>query len=168
MEIRIMLAVCVVAGSTLFGRSLSSCARRRVVVLDRLIRGTKMLRIHMSGMLENVSEALKLAGYEVFAEIGHEMEKGLSAKDAWYAKKPVFSKRCGPFDALQAKDTEVLDELFEHLGQSGRREQEVVLQSALKRLCEQRESAALQLSEKERLYVSVGFIIGLMLALVVI
>jgi len=168
MAIRIVLAVCIVLGCTLFGRALSNAARRRVAVLNRLIRGVKMVRIHITGMLEKVSDALKMSGCDVFIVIGYEMEKGKSAKEAWNAKSEDFMKRCSPLDSLTDKDVELLNDLFSNLGESSRREQEMFLESIIKGLCEQRDGAKVQLNEKEQLYVSVGFIIGLMLALVVI
>jgi len=168
MGARIVFAVFIVIGCTMFGRSMSAAARRRVNVLERLIRGLKMLRIHMSGMLERLSDALAATGCELMTTVGHEMRNDITAKESWMNVKEKTSSRGGMLDALTERDLGIMDDLFENLGTGGRREQEIIILNTLKRLGEQLESAKLQLSERERLYVSVGFLIGLMIALAVI
>lgn len=168
MGMRIIFAVFIVCGCVLLGKSLSSAMHRRVSTLERLIRGTKMLRIHMSGMLELVSEALSATNCEAFAAVGQEMRNSGSAKQAWQKIRRKMLARGGYLDALSKRDCEILDDLFDNLGASGRREQEIIILSSIRRFEEQLHGAKIQLNERDRLNISIGFLIGLIIALAVV
>lgn len=168
MGARIILAIFIVVGCTLAGKSMSAALRRRLTVLDQMIHSVKMLRIHMSGMLESVERALEITNFDAFAKVSQEMTGGLSAQEAWTRAKEYLLRRGGYLDALAESDVSVIDGLFEDLGQMSRQTQEVRFQNILKNLAEQREAARLIQNERERLYVTVGFLLGIMLALVVI
>ncbi|MBE5772884.1 MAG: hypothetical protein E7337_02985 [Clostridiales bacterium] len=168
MAIRIALAIVIVAGCTMVGKSMSASLRRRVRILGEVIRGTKKLRIHMTGMLETLPQALRKTDCEVFNAISERMEQNISAAAAWKGFRNVECKRGGLLDALSKRDLDILEQLFEYLGTRGSREQEIDLQNAEFALAEQMEGAKLQLSEREKLYVSISFMVGLMLAIVVV
>lgn len=165
---RIALALCLVMGSTFIGQALSASSRRRVALLKNWILGVKMLRIHMSGMLETVDKALRMTDCPAMVQVSENMQNGQSAATAWQSLREKLCRHGNALDALKTSDREVLDNLFENLGQTGRSAQSMHLQSILKQLSDQLENARMQLSECQRLYVTVGFLVGLMLALVVI
>ena len=165
---RIALVICVVLGSTLCGKAASDAARRRYRVLAALAEDLQKLRIHMTGMLMPVQCALDRSGSALLKQVAEGMQSGCSAEDAWRAFRQGALRRGGPADALAAEDLVVLDGLFGQLGQSGREEQEALLDASLQTVCRLRDGAFRKAGEADRLYVSLGFLIGLMLALIVI
>lgn len=165
---RIVLALCLVTGCTFIGQAMSASARRRVALLKNWIHGVKMLRIHMSGMLETVDKALRMTDCPAMVQVSENMQNGQSAAVVWQGLREKLCRHGNALDALKAGDREVLDNLFENLGQTGRSAQSMHLQFVIKQLSDQLDNARLQLSECQRLYVTVGFLTGLMLALVVI
>ena len=74
----------------------------------------------------------------------------------------------GMIDALSDADIDLLNRLFAGLGLSGRDSQEVLLAGCVRAISEARQEAAAMAREVDRLYVSLGLLIGLMLALIVI
>ena len=168
MGIRIGLALCLTAGCTLLGKSAGNAARRRSKCLEDMIRAVRLLDTHITDRCCNVSDSLMKTGYEPFVQSGAEMKNGFSAGEAWARIRQAFYGRRGILDALIARDREIVNELFDGLGGSSRQAQEVLIDSAVRYLSEQHEGARLQLAEKDRLYVTVGFLFGLILALAVI
>jgi len=168
LETRIALAVCVVLGSTLCGKAAADATRRRYRVLAMLAEDLQTLRIHMTGMLQPVQCALESAGCPLMKRVAEGMREGHSAAEAWQAARGSAMRRGGPADALAADDLAALDALFSQLGQSGREEQEALLGATLETVGRLRDGALKKAGEADRLYVSLGFLVGLMLALIVI
>ena len=168
METRIALGACIVVGSTLIGRSLTGAARRRAAALRDLLDGTKQLRIHMISMFEPVQNALAQTECKLLEAVGGSMSGGKSAGAAWQAERMKLRRTGGPIDALKASDMQILDGLFAHLGQSGREAQETLLTGTIQALEQQWQAAKARASEADRLYISLGLLVGLMLALIVI
>ncbi len=168
LETRIALAVCVVLGSTLCGKAASDAVRRRYRVLAALAEDLQTLRIHMTGMLMPVQCALEKALCPLLKRVAGAMRQGCSAADAWQAIRGPALRRGGPADALATDDLEALDALFNQLGQSGREEQEALLDASAREVARLRDGALKKAGEADRLYVTLGFLIGLMLALIVI
>lgn len=168
MEIRVILALCVVVGSTMCGKSLSGAARRRVELLKALIDGVKILKVHMVSMFEPVQISLSQSECALMAQIGNHMQSGVSAGVAWQAVKKEARRKGGQADALNLEDHVLLDRFFEHLGESGREAQEILLSSTVESLEQHYDQARTKAAEAEKLYVTLGVLIGLMLALIVI
>lgn len=163
-----MLAICAVLGSTLCGKAASDAVRRRYRVLSALAEDLQTLRIHMTGMLLPLQCALDRAGCPLMKQVAEGMRQGCSAADAWQSIRAGAVRRGGPADALSAEDINALDALFSQLGQSGREEQEALLDASMETVNRLRDGALRKAGEADRLYVSLGFLVGLMLALVVI
>lgn len=168
MDTRIALAACVVLGSTLCGKAAADSLRRRANTLDALGEGLRVLRIHMTGLFEPVQLALQRSDCPILALVAKDMQNGRGAAQAWAQAKPEATRRGGPADALTQQDLGALDVLFAGLGQSGREEQEALLDSAIESVARLRQAARKRAGEADRLYVSLGLLIGLMLALIVI
>lgn len=168
MDMRLALAACVVIGSTLCGKAAADQLRRRANTLDALAEGLRSLRVHMTGLYEPVQLALERSDCPLFTLVADGMKGGVGAKDAWAAVRRVAIRRGGPADALTERDLGVLDALFTGLGQSGREEQEALLDGAMEALTRLRDAARRKAGEADRLYVSLGLLIGLMLALIVV
>ena len=93
------------------------------------------------------------------------MTPGTSAHEAW---KRVRSARSGDAVALMGEDIRTLDAFFQRLGEVGRAEQGVLLSGVIRTLEDNLECARTSAGEAERLYGSLGLMVGLMLALVVV
>lgn len=168
MDTRIALSACAVLCGALCGRALADAARRRANALRAIAEGLRVLRIHMTGMLEPVQNALERANCPLFTSVAEQMRTGMSADAAWRSLRQRALRRGGVCDALTQRDAQALDVLFERLGQSGREEQEALLDGAMADIERLREAAAKRAGEADRLYVSLGLLIGLMLALIAI
>lgn len=168
LETRVVLAICAVLGSTLCGKAASDAVRRRYRVLAALAEDLQALRIHMTSMLMPLQCALDRAGCALMKQVAEGMRQGCSAADAWQSVRQSAMRRGGPADALAAEDIGVLDTLFGQLGQSGREEQGVLLDASMETVNRLRDGALKRAGEADRLYVSLGFLTGLMLALIVI
>ena len=157
-----------VLGSTLCGRAAAEAMRRRFRVLSALAEDLQVLRIHMTGMLQPVQCALEKSACPLMKRVAEGMRQGRSASDAWQAVRDSVLRRGGSGDALSPDDLAALDALFGQLGQSGREEQEALLGASLEAVTRLRDGALQKAGEADRLYVSLGFLVGLMLALIVI
>ena len=157
-----------VLGGTLCGKAAADAVSRRYRTLAALADDLQTLRIHMTGMLQPVQSALEKAGSPILKRVAKGMGAGISAGEAWSAIREESARRGGMADALAEEDLHALDALFAGLGQTGREEQEVLLGASLERLKQLRDSARKKAVEADRLYVSLGFLVGLMLALIVI
>jgi len=163
-----VLAICAVLGSTLCGKAAADAVRRRYRVLAALAEDLQTLRLHMTGMLMPLQCALDRTGCALMKQVAESMRQGCSAADAWQLVRGGAMRRGGPADALAAEDIGALDTLFGQLGQSGREEQGVLLDASMETVSRLRDGALKKAGEADRLYVSLGFLIGLMLALIMI
>lgn len=165
---RFALAICVVVGCALCGSALSASARRRAETLAALIEGIKVLRMRMLKLLEPVAAALSGSGCDILAAVGRAMGPGEAAASAWGKVSQGAGRRGGAIDALDAADRRTLDQLFSQLGETGRERQELLLSAVLNTLERSLDQARTNARSAERLYLSLGLLVGLMLALIVI
>ena len=168
MEVRVALALCVVLCGALSGRALSDGARRRCDALKGLAEASRRLRVRMTGMFEPVQNALERAENPLFSLVAGAMTGGRSAGEAWAQVRKNATRRGGPADSLTDADREALTRLFDGLGQTGREEQDLLLEGVVEALAALEASARAKLREADRLYGTLGLLIGLMLALIVI
>ena len=155
-------------GSTLCGKVAADAVCRRWRVLSALSEDIRNLRIHMTSMLQPMRRALESSGKGLLPLVAEGMSEGCSAGEAWRKVRHGAVQRGGAADSLTEEDLSVLDKLFEQLGQSTREAQEGLIDAALSEIERQRESARIKMAEANRLYVSLGLLIGLMFAIIVI
>ena len=168
MEVRIALALCVVIASTLCGRALAGAARRRAMLLGQLAEGLKLLRVHMVTLLEPARESLLQSECAALRAVGEAMQDGIGADAAWQTVRKRARRPGGALDALSERDAQLLDRLFASLGVSGREAQDLLIKGAIQTLEEMQLQARAGAAEADRLYVALGVLVGLMLALIVI
>ena len=168
METRIVLALCLVLFSALCGKTLGDGVRRRAATLRQLSEGVRRLRVHMMSMFEPVQAALEHADDPLLTLIAGGMSGGVSAGEAWRSLEKKSTRRGGPADSLIEADRQILTRLFDGLGQTGREEQDLLLTGVVEALDRQQQAAQVKAGEADRLYLSLGLLIGLMLALIVI
>ena len=165
---RLLLALCAVAGGTLCGSAMSGGARRRVRTLESAASGIKLMRVHMIGMFQPVSHALSAAECPLLEAVGEAMAPGVSASEAWTMVRDRERRRGGRLDALTPEDLAALDRLFSGLGESGLDQQKLLLSETIGMLDRSLENARSRSGDADHLYVPLGALTGLMAALVVI
>ena len=168
MGTRVALALCVVASCTLIGKSLAGKARRRVTALKQIADGLRNLRVNVVTMFIPMRDSLLRTDCPLLNMIGERMGEGMSAGEAWMACKPAARRNGGICDALTAADFRILDGVFVKLGQSERETQDNLLSESLRELERSVDAARAKADEADRLYVTLGRLVGLMLALIVI
>lgn len=166
--LRWILGLCVVLGGALTGRTLAQSARRRADTLLEVGEGLRSLRIHMTGLFEPVKDALSRSSSPLLNAVGLEMAEGVSASRAWTSVEARERVRGRLIDALTDEDRRFLGQLFAGLGESGKAEQEALVNASIQAIERQLEAARAKAAEAEKLYLRLGILIGLMLALVVI
>lgn len=167
---RFALALCVVVGCALCGATMTGARRRRIRLLESLVKGIRLLRVNMIVMLEPVQHALKASGSGALEAVSAAMARnpGVSAAEAWKDVCQSKRRRGGEIDALSQEDVLALDKLFEQLGESGREQQDILLNATCEKLGQNLEAAKRQAAEADRLYISLGAMTGLMIALILI
>ena len=168
MGIRIALALCAVAGSTMIGKTMAGSLKRRAALLAELAGGLKALRLHVVSLFEPIADSLSRSECRLLEMVGRQMAEVGGADAAWATVKAKVCAPGGMADALTASDEQLLDRLFSQLGQSGRESQEALISGILQSVEEAREAARARAAQADRLYVTLGLLTGLMLALVVI
>ncbi len=168
MEIRIVLAACVVIGSVLVGKALTGAAHRRVETIRGIMEGLRALRVRMVSMFEPVQHALSDSECPILRQVGRRMGEGKSAGASWMSEKSRLCRAGGAADALTRADIQTLDRLFAHLGESGREAQDILLTESSEEMEHLLDEARKRAGEADRLYVALGLMVGLMLALIVV
>ena len=164
---RFILAACVVVGCAMCGWAVSGGSRRRLTALRELNEGLRRLKLHMTGMFEPLRHSLEAAACPLLGQVAAGMEGGRSAGEAWSTLKSR-NLRGGPGEVFAAEDLRLLDHLFDRLGQSGREDQGILLETVLGALEEHIDSARVKAGEAERLYGTLGVLVGLMLAIMLV
>lgn len=122
----------------------------------------------MLRMLEPTGRALAAADCAILRQVGEAMKPGVSAMEGWKQVCGGRSRwRCG-MDALTREDRQALDHFFSHLGESGREQQGLLLDQTIQVLAGVLAEAESKAGESEKLYGSLGLLLGLMLALIVV
>ena len=168
MQLRLILALGVALLSALCGRALAEGVRQRAKVLSEVSDGLRRLRVRMTGMFEPVHHALAQSGCPLFEAVAEGMRDGDSAGVAWKRLLKPPARRAAGIDCLLEADRRALTRLFEGLGQSGREEQELLLAAASESVDALKDAARARLGEADRLYVKLGLLVGIMLALIVL
>ena len=96
------------------------------------------------------------------------MTPGMSAREAWSRMRSAPMRRRDGLETLTGADLQTLDAFFEKLGEVSRAEQGMILSGTIRTLEENLESARSFAGEAERLYGSLGLMVGLMIALLVV
>ena len=117
-------------------------------------------------MLEPVATALAGAECPAYERVGRAMRPGVSAGETWTGVAIAERRRGGLIDALTSEDRTALDGLFSQLGESGREQQDILLTGTISALNRSLEAAEARAREAEKLYLSLGVLVGLMLALI--
>ena len=168
MELRLVLAAVIVAGCGLCGRSMAWSAARRQRLIGEILDALRMLRVQIVSMLEPLDRALRQTEMPLFVSVADALAGAGGTSEAW---KTVCTKECrrgALADCLEQGDRDVLDRLFEHLGESGRTAQDAAIRACIEALETIHAGARERAATTGRLYGTVGFLTGLAIAVLMI
>lgn len=168
MQLRLVLAMVIVVGSTLCGKSIAHAAERRYRLLFRLLDALRLLRVRIVQSCVPLDDALLSSGISLFSRIAGELDAADSVFDAWRSVKVRSCRRGGEGDCLATREIEALDRFFEQLGESGRAAQDEAIRACIAALELARDEAREQASSTGRLYTSIGFLTGLAIAVLIV
>ena len=162
---RLALLALSAIGAALVGRSFAAACARRSQTLRKCMDALHILRIQMLERLLPLHAALAHARFEPLRQVGERVASGQDAAGAWRALLPSLRARGGALDCLTEEDAAALTALFDGLGAGTRAEQEALFSAALRELGRLEGEAARSGAEKGKLYTTLGFLCGLMLAI---
>ena len=166
MTFKLLMALIPVVASAWIGHSMAGCASRRTRTLTAITEGLKKLRAQMLDQLRPLPEALLATSWPVFQSVGREMRAG--GTGAWQKTRLKETRRGGRMDCLRDEDLEVLDTLFADLGNSGRSGQAMLIDGMSLRLEALAADARAASRDKDRLYTTLGLLVGLTAAVLLL
>lgn len=168
MEVRLALAALIVVLCGLCGRSLAWAASRRGRLLRETLNALKLLRIQIVNHLEPLERALGQSGSPLFESVARRLGGEGSAAEAWRQTIGEEGRRGKAADSLSKGDLQALERLFDHLGESGRADQNEAIRACIASLELARDEAAEYSARIGRLYTSMGILTGLAIAVLII
>lgn len=160
-------AVLSLAGAAL-GRSLSTARRARATRLREAAVAVKRLKMGMLSRMLPLREALNDAGDPTLHQVSVRMTGSVSPLDAWMAARDALTARGAHLACLEAGDLEVVGALFGGLGASFADGQRVLLEETEQKLSALAEDARVKAEGQARLYTSLGLLVGLSLAVILL
>ena len=154
----IMTAAC---GGVGYSAARSQLRRRRA--LTELGQALDRLEINMLEQRLPLAEALRRAGHPLLERAARKMDE-LSPEESLRRAAEELSERMGPLDALTRDDMTAVHHLARELGRYDAHRQRLLLHETRGELRALEEQAARQAAQKNRLYVSLGALGGLMLS----
>lgn len=168
MRLRLALAGCVVMGCALAGRSFAWASGRRKRLLERTLDALKMLRMQIVHFLEPLEEALRRSEFPLFVQTAGQLPACRGALEAWKQVMDRETRRGGAADSLRRRELDALERLFERLGESGRAAQDDAIRACAALIEEALSEARVQSEQADRLYTSMGLLLGLAIAVLLI
>ncbi len=168
MTLRLALAAVIVAACGLCGAALARAEERRWRMLRDTVSGLKRLRVQIVHLREPLARALKQSGAQLLAATAEHLDGAPCAAEAWRQTWSVAGSRGGAGDCLSAQDVRALERLFDRLGESGCADQDAAIRACAAELEEAAENARQRAMATSRLYTSLGLLLGLALAVLVV
>lgn len=159
LSLRLALSLVVIAGCALAGRSVARVDMRRARLIAETMDSLQLLRIHMLDGLMPLRAAMEKTPGTVFVGM-RDMPGGGSAREAWAGLKRKEARRGGALDCMGADEREILDRLFESLGETGEEEQRRRFDSAIKELGALEDTLRGEGERRNRLYTTLGALAG--------
>lgn len=168
MKLRIGLACAVVIGCALCGRAMVSSLDGRCRLIAELIAALRTMRIHVTEHVEPLKSALQHSGSPLLEEVAKALAQNSEPTMAWARVRKDATNRGGVADCLGAKEIESLDQLFSQLGGTGKSQQDLALLRCIATLEEIEKAEKARLNESARLYTTLGTLLGLAIAVLMI
>lgn len=149
------------------GRALSNARKKRMEVIGDILAAMRVLRLRMLNSLEPVGILLRKSELQLFCDIGKNLHSGNTLRESWnYFRN--HAKRHVELSALTERDLHILDEFFQHLGRSGRDEQEEMFANMISELEETQMQAKHKYAEAAKLYTALGTLIGIAVCILIV
>lgn len=168
MELRTALAAVIVLGCGLSGKAMARASGRRYAMLKELAEGMRMLRIQIVRAHEQLERALRLAGGEIFSGVADGLSEGMGVLEAWERTSSVMFARGGQADCLTERDKGVLEGLFLRLGHIGSAAQDEAIATCVAGIEMLRDEAGERAASAGRTHVTIGFLVGLAIAVLIV
>ena len=165
---RVGAACMMTAASAWGGRMLAGTQTRRMQALEEALHGVRRLQVEMLDRRLPVKEALAACPGALFAAVSRAMEGGSPPGTAFGAAEGSLSARGGPLDSLTGGDLAALRRLFSGLGENGVEPQRLRLHESAEELERLLGEARRKREEHGRLYTSLGALVGLAAALLLL
>lgn len=165
---RITVACAIVVASALCGHSAAASQQRRCRLIAELIQAIHEMRIRMVVHLEPIETVLKNSGTTLFRNVAVRIGEYGSIYDAWISARGQLTARGCSADCLGEGEIHVLDVMFSGLGESGKHQQDLLLRTCAAELETIAKSEKNRLEQISRLYTTLGMLLGLMIAVVLI
>ena len=142
------------------GRLLSNARKRRTEALSEVLTAMRVLRLRMMNSMETLGILLRKSDSVVFKAVGNALWEGEGLNECWRHVRDAAVRRGGALDSLTDADMALLDDFFSKLGNSGRDEQGRLFSESIAALEDAQTHARDKYREAQRLYTSLGALIG--------
>lgn len=142
------------------GRLISNARRRRAETLGEILTAMRVLRLRMMNSMETLGILLRKSDSMVFKAVGNALWEGEGVNDCWQHVRDSAMRRGSTLDSLTDADAALLDEFFAGLGNSGRDEQSRLFSVSIAALEDAQTQARGKYREAQRLYTTLGALIG--------
>lgn len=163
--VKLVLAAVITVCCAFAGRALCMKERRRVELLNGLIKAMPVLRLYMLERLEPLEAALGETHNILLLHVRESMARGMSAREAWSSEAAELTKQGAMLDSLVADDIARLDILFGELGASGLSAQRLLLDSCEQGLSVLLKEAKARADDRAKLYTNLGLLTGLAISI---
>lgn len=167
-EVKLILACAIVIACTLSGRAFADAASRRANTLTELAKALSLLQIQIVHMLQPLNIALQRTENIIFIQIAEKLQDSETVIQAWHAVFKSAAKRGGYADCLHKTEINALNAMFEALGQSVCRGEAALIHGTCEIIEQCRDEAIAENLRSHRLYVSIGALSGLAIAILLI
>ena len=164
---RMLAALMLTAACAGMGYSAARRQDRRRRALSELGQAVDRLEINMLEKRMPLDEAMKRAGHSLF-ECAADMMDALPPQECLKRAAEAMNARMGALDALTQGDMTAIYHLADELGRQDAHRQRLLLHETRGELRALEEQAARQAAEKNRLYISLGALGGLMLSVALV
>ena len=128
-------------------------------MLADILAGMRVLRLRMLNSMEPIGILLRKSECRLFSSIGNNLREGCSLNRCWMEIRETEAHR-GKLSGLNHDELCLLDDFFQHLGTSGREEQNALFSGLIPQLEDAQVSAQKRYRESSRLYTALGALIG--------
>ena len=166
--LKAMLLVIILLACTAVGRSLSGARRRRADALGELLAAMRVLRLRMLNSMEPLGILLRKSDSHLLRELGGALDAEASLSECWRELREREARRGGALDSLSGGDLAVLDDFFNHLGASGRDEQEELFSGTVSAMEEAQADARRSYSDASKVCTALGTLVGIGLCVLLV
>jgi len=150
------------------GRAVSARRKRRSELLGELLAAMRVLRLRMLNSVEPLGILMRKSDSALFRDLGNSLWEGGGLEQCWLENRGGYSRGNGMLACLSEEEIRILDSFFQHLGKSGRQEQNQLFASAIGELEEKQGLARRSYLETSKLYTALGTLVGIGICILIV